>query len=100
MSDILISWFVVVTIEFHTSLGFHVATETCNLNILSTVLTIYFILSSSGSTVAKMIPHPIAQRVGSVAGTVGMGRGKAAAFPIGYLPSPMVRLAGLIIFLD
>ena len=37
------------------------------------------------STVAKMIPHPIAQRVGSVAGTVGMGRN------IGYLPSPMVR---------
>ena len=39
------------------------------------------------STVAKMIPHPIAQQVGSVAGTVGMGR----RAPIGYVPSPMVR---------
>ena len=37
------------------------------------------------STVAKLIPHPIAQQVGSVAGSVGMGRN------IGYLPSPMVR---------
>ena len=37
------------------------------------------------STVAKLIPHPIAQQVGQVAGSVGMGRN------IGYLPSPMVR---------
>ena len=39
------------------------------------------------STVAKLIPHPAAQQVGAVAGSVGMGRYKV----VPYVPSPMVR---------
>ena len=37
------------------------------------------------STVANLIPHPAAQKVGAIAGQVGFGRN------IGYFPSPMVR---------
>jgi len=39
------------------------------------------------STVAGMIPHPVAQRIGAAAGSVGMGRRPIVPF----LGSPMVR---------
>ena len=39
------------------------------------------------STVAGMIPHPVAQRIGAAAGSVGMGRPPIVPF----LGSPMVR---------